>query len=366
MKRNQVNDIFEEDTRRKRIIIFRAVLISIIFALSICLFVTYLNKSKVEYVNYNETSSVNYNVHLKENEFYKENTIKENNQYVSELIDYINVRFLHKINIKKDDYTYNYSYRIEANAVVIDKTTNKNVYTYNEVLVPNQEFTARSKETNIIKDINIDYNKYNNLIGKFIQTYGIEETENILRVNLIVSMGGNCDEENSNGIRESVTTLEIPLTRKTVSIDFISNLIDEDDNVMLCIKPSNTCIIYIIFTIITFILGILLLVRLILYVINTRSARTVYYKELKRILSNYRSYIQKINSKFSLAGYQVLKVDNFTDMLEIRDTTNQPILMVENSGKESVYFIIPTSTKILYTYGIRVSDIEKEMQEKNN
>ena len=51
-------------------------------------------------------------------------------------------------------------------------------------------------------------------------------------------------------------------------------------------------------------------------------------------------------------------------MLEIRDTLQQPILMVENKKKDGVYFIIPSNTKILYTYGLKLSDIKKQMSEK--
>ena len=101
-----------------------------------------------------------------------------------------------------------------------------------------------------------------------------------------------------------------------------------------------------------------------MYIRNSRSARTVYEIELKKILNNYRSYIQKVNSKFDLTGYQALKVDNFTDMLEIRDTTSQPILMVENSTKGGAYFIIPTSSKILYVYSIKISDYENKQKTK--
>ena len=52
-------------------------------------------------------------------------------------------------------------------------------------------------------------------------------------------------------------------------------------------------------------------------------------------------------------------------MLEIRDTINQPILMIENARKTGVYFIIPSENKILYTYGLKVVDIQKELEEKD-
>ena len=366
MKRNQVNDIFGQDTKRRRTIILYAIVISIIFALSFYTLFYYFNKSRVEYIKYSENSSAKYNVHLKENEFYKEDTLNEDNQYISELIDYISAQFSHNISVEKTDYKYIYSYRIEANAMVIENATGKNIYNYKETILSKKEFTSSDKDTFINENIVIDYNKYNELISKFIQTYSLIETDNILKVDLIVSMEGACDGAEESDVHESITTLEIPLTSRTVSIDTKSNLVSEDENVMLCIRPSTSYIAYLVAAIVLALIGILVLIRLAVYIVNSRTAKTVYDKELKRILNNYRSYIQKINNNFAFRGYQVLKVETFTDMLEIRDTTNQPILMVENGGKDSVYFVIPTATKILYTYGIRVSDIQKEMNRKDD
>ena len=72
-----------------------------------------------------------------------------------------------------------------------------------------------------------------------------------------------------------------------------------------------------------------------------------------------------MNNDFNFKSYELLKIDTFTDMLEIRDTIRQPILMRENNEKTGAYFIIPSSTKLLYIYRLKVSDIEKEIIEKN-
>ena len=364
MKRNQVNELFDKDLARKRNIIINVIVISIIFVLSLFTLVVYINKRQVQYVKYNENSHVNYKVYLKDNSFYKDNIIDANNQYISELIDHVNAEFRHSIALEKSDLKYAYSYRIEASALVNDKITHKNLYEFDEELVSKKNITSNNANSTISENINIDYVKYNELISKFVQTYSLSETENVLKVKLIVSMVGSCDESETGSVSDSITTLEIPLTQRTLSMDVTSNLVDDDDNVMLCIKPSPMNIVYIFVSVITFALGVILLVKLIVYIAKTRSAQTVYDKELKKILSNYRSYIQKVNSRFNFSDYQTLKVDNFTDMLEIRDTTNQPILMIENGDKNSVYFVIPTTTKILYIYSIRVSDIEKEMNDK--
>ena len=88
-------------------------------------------------------------------------------------------------------------------------------------------------------------------------------------------------------------------------------------------------------------------------------------KELKKILNNYGSNIQMIGSEFDFTDYQLLKIENFNDILEISDKLRQPILMKENKERNGAYFVIPSTTKLLYVYRMKVSDIEKEMNEKN-
>ena len=82
--------------------------------------------------------------------------------------------------------------------------------------------------------------------------------------------------------------------------------------------------------------------------------------ELKKILNEYHTYIQKVNNTFDLKGYQLVVIDTFDDMLEIRETLSQPILMVENKEKTGTYFIIPSTTKLLYTYTLIVDKNKKK------
>ena len=97
----------------------------------------------------------------------------------------------------------------------------------------------------------------------------------------------------------------------------------------------------------------------------TRTAENIYERELKKILNNYSSYIQTMHNDFDFKEYQLLKIDSFSDMLEIRDTIRQPILMRENNDRTGAYFVIPSNTKILYVYRLKVSDIEREISKNS-
>ena len=174
---------------------------------------------------------------------------------------------------------------------------------------------------------------------------------------------GECEDIKDTD-KTSTVSLSIPLTTKTVAIDISKSLVDaKQENFMACIEKSPFNFLFLVVAVVMFLIEIIVLVILVKYIIKTRTAESIYQRELQKILNNYKSYIQKINNSFDLSGYQVLQVDEFTDMLEIRDTLGQPILMTENKEKTGVYFIIPSNTKILYTYSLKVSKIKKQMRE---
>lgn len=99
---------------------------------------------------------------------------------------------------------------------------------------------------------------------------------------------------------------------------------------------------------------ILLVLLLVAFIYLTRTDDITYTARVKKIVSQYKSYIQKIKNLFETRGYQVVLVDTFDEMLEIRDTIQAPILMYENEDKTCAKFMIPTDSKILYLYEIKI------------
>lgn len=89
--------------------------------------------------------------------------------------------------------------------------------------------------------------------------------------------------------------------------------------------------------------------------ITSRTEEDKYNGKVKRILNNYGSYISKIEDEFNMEGYQILKVANFVDLLEIRDTIHSPIIMIENKEQCVSCFIIPTNNNLLYFYSLGVT-----------
>lgn len=378
MKKNQVNAILVDQAKRKKKIFIFVTFIVIVFSIFLSFLLVYVKENKSYSVNYKEDSKIDYKVFLKENNFFDENYLGSGSQYIASLIDYITANFKYQISMEDRTVEYKYSYRIESQVTVKETKNSKPLYTKTkELLNIKDKYATSSSNIQINESLDINYNEYNDLIKSFVSIYGLEDIVSTLTLNMYISVIGSCDEFENDSNNESVISLIIPLTTQTVGIDIKNNLVESNDNVIICSDESPYTILYLIASNIFGLLGIFLIYRLILYVVRTRTAETIYDIELKKILNNYHSYIQKvknkmdlkanlgleIDSQFNYKGCQFFKLEAFTDMLEIRDSINSPILMSSNEKNTATYFIIlDVTNRAVYVYGLRVTDIKRQMK----
>lgn len=333
----------------------------LILIISGVLFTMYIKKDTVYYVHYNDKSDLDYQVALKENDYFDENYLGKDQQYIASLIDYISADFKYDLNVD-EDLEYSYQYKIVANVNVIDKTSNKAIYTFSENLL--DEITGQSSNAlNIKENVKIDYNKYNDLINEFVQVYNLKNVTSKLTVDMYVGIAGSIEEFQKE--EDSVISLDIPLTTDTIGIDINYDLSNNVDK-LITLKPSyqNSKILLIIGTILL-IIDLGLLVGLIIYIKKSETEEEKYNTQLKKILNNYGSYISKVEDEFDMKGYQILKVQNFVDLLEIRDTMHIPIIMIENKESLITCFIIPTNNNILYFYSLGITQYALPTSQEN-
>lgn len=332
--------------------IINAIILAVIIIILIVMSVRQNNTSTV---CYKENSNVDYKVYLKENEFFESNYVKKDNQYIASLIDYITADFNYELEILEDNIEYDYKYRIEAEVDVLETSTDKSIYNFKEDIVAEKSFSNNSNTNAKIKEqVKIDYNKYNDLIKKFVSIYELNEAKSTLTINMCINIDGTSDKFTRNQDDEYVVSLEIPLTTKTVAINLNSNLVGCEETLMECESPKFCWIKLLIgFAVL---IELILIINLIKYIVESRTPEDIYKLELNRILNNYGSYIQKINNILDLNKYQVIALYTFNDMLEIRDTIQEPILMYELKEKNKTYFMTPSKTNILYIFELKVND----------
>lgn len=319
------------------------------------------------YIGYTESGSIDYNVFLKENSFYEEEYLGKDQSYVASLIDRIVADFSYEIDMDADDVNYRYSYTIKSRLEIIDNTSDVPIFNRETELVSVQNKSQNSSSKLKINEIVVlNYGDYNSIAHSFLDTYELSGTTSNIVLTLEVDVLSDCNAFSGSAVDTYTSELRIPLTTQTVNIKMTSAVPDDEAKMIACTRGAGSEA----FKTAAIVLGVLdaiVILVLVAFIYLTRTPDITYTARVKKIVSQYKSYIQKINNMFETGGYQVIMVDTFEEMLEIRDTIQAPILMHENSDKTCTKFIIPTDSKLLYVYTVSVEGYsEPKTEEKES
>jgi len=322
--------------------------------------------TKKYYIGYRESGSIDYNVFLKENEFFEQTHLPKDQSYVASLIDKIIADYSYEIDMDTDDVNYSYSYTVKSKLEIMDDTSNVAIFKPEKELVNVQnQSQSSSNRLKINEIVVINYDEYNSMANSFIEAYDLQNTTSNIVVTLEVDVLSDCDAFSGSAADTYISELRIPLTTQTVNIQMTSDVPDEEAKMIACTRGAGSEV----FKTTAIVLGVvdvLMILLLLAFIYLTRTPDVTYTARVKKIVSQYKSYIQKINNLFETHGYQIIYVNTFDEMLEIRDTIQAPILMHENEDKTCAKFMIPTDSKLLYLYEIKVEGyVEPETEPKS-
>ena len=345
--------------KRKKWISAQAIILAILAILTVSFTAVYYQLNKEYYINYRENSEIDYMVQLKPNDFYETEWLGKGQAYIASLVESVLAEFKYEMNMDSDDVDYKYSYSVDAKLQITDNDTQKTILSKLYVMKPEQIFTQSSNNKLEINEVvSIDYDVYNDLNNRFLEEMKIRDTTSTLVVSMRVSVVGSSDAFENDAKNDYVVSLNIPLTQRTVNINMSSSVNENESKVLANAQTVNQNIFKNSAIASASLLAVLLVV-LVSYVYLTRNEDINYSIKVKRLYNSYRSYIQKLVSKFDDNDYQVLLLGSFMDMLTIRDTIQSPILMNENEDQTMTRFLIPTDTKILYVYEIKVENYDE-------
>ena len=335
--------------------------IVLIALIALSSFITFAQLNKTYYVHYTDKGNVDYKVHIVENGFYEDEWLEKDKAYITNMIDNIFATFTYEAKMDSDKISYDYSYRVDAELKMIDNQSGCEITPPLPAETIKELTTYRNvggDELKIQEQLNIDFAKYNNAVEKLVDAHSLKCTSTLV-VTMTVDIISNCPNLEGGNVNSYFISLNIPLDVNTTAFSVTSSVDQGESKVIACstskINPLVFKAIGIIFTVLT----VIALAALIAFIYLTRNEDINYSIKIKRILSSYRSFIQKINNEFDSEGYQILEVSTFNEMLGIRDTIQSPILMNENEDKTRSLFFIPTNTKILYVHEIKVENYDQ-------
>ena len=316
--------------------------------------------NKTYYVNYTEKSSIDYGVHLKSNDFYNDEFIGKDYAYIASLIDSIEASFNYGVKMEShNDMEFKYSYRIDSVVEIKDRNSGKLLYAPVHNEIPGVTGTVTGKDLELGRTLLIDYGKYNDIAEKFIKTYQLRDVSANLSVQMIVDVTSVSEEFHEDSNKNSyVSSISVPLTADTVEVR-ITSAIPAENQKILSYTTENVASVFRNIAYVLAAVTALIAIWFVAFVYLSRNVDITYEIRVKRIVSSYKSFIQKLLNEFDTKGYQVLKISSFKEMLEVRDTIQSPILMHENDDRTCTKFIIPTNTNLLYLYELKVDDYDR-------
>lgn len=343
---------------RKKWILIQAIALALLAVIAVGLFYIYDKMNDTYYIEYTDGGSIDYKVHYKENGFFEEDWIGSGQSYVSSLIKEIEADFDYKLQMESADVGFDYTYDVMAQLIISDKSTGDHIFDpVDEILSEVNKSSKNSRGISIKESVSVDFSKYNALAHKFITAYGLKNATAMLAVSMNVSVLSKCDSFANSNENNYTITMNVPLLEENFSIFSTASAPSGETKVLACNGTASQTV-FLIISIVAASLAAILAVVFIVFVYITRDEHINYTIKIKKILNAYRSFIQEIDGEFNTEGYQIVPIKTFNEMLGIRDTIQSPVLMWQNFDETKTQFLIPTDTKILYTFEIRVENYD--------
>ncbi len=347
----------EYQKHRKEIIYFVTAIALILALITASFSIIFISLDANTYVYYQENGSAVYHAYLSKNEYYEEDRLNGNHAYISSLIDHMDVAFRYESQMEAGDVQYQYQYRVDAQLVIEDTKTKAAIYNPTETILGPTNKIYHGQKLVIAPTVEIDYAAYNQKAQEFIDKYRLTSVTSHLNVTMYVDVIGMSELFASDSEGQYTIQVQIPLTQNVLKPTVTSSIPAGPQKIVS--NPNKGKTLFKILAIISGILDAGAIGFAVFYTLKTRDMHIDYSRKVQKLVTNYKSFIQKINNPFDDTGYQRLELDDFNAMLEIRDTLQMPILMYENEDRTCTTFMIPYDARLIYIFEIKVENYDE-------
>ena len=315
-------------------------------------------------IGYNEVGNIDYKVFLKENNYYKEQYLGKDMQYVASIIKNVVPTFTYEMHSEeKMEYTYNY--KVSADLIISDPNDNNKVlYKRPSLLVKDTKEKVTGGSFRVDQDVSINYDEYNNYVNSFKKEYALSvNSKLVLTFNIDVT--GKSPALKEDFKKSSKLVIAIPMSEQTINIGIdtsdINNSGTIEKNYMSQIKKPVALVL----GIIVGLLSLALLYIVIYNFLTNRSKTDVYKATIKSILREYDRAIvsSKTADTIDESKYNVIEVPRIEELLDAHDSTGKPILYNEDTENNISTFII-VSDEILYKYRVVRKELEEQEEKR--
>lgn len=307
-------------------------------------------------IKYNETSDLDYKVYLVKNDFYEQEYLEKDMLYVANLIDKIIIDFNYNFESEaKENVDFNYS--IIAKLSIANNIGTKAYFEKTYTLLDNKTVSMKNATAqNIREQVSLDYPYYNSLANKFKNQYAID-ADSKLTIYMIIDKN-NTDERSRILSSGNMMNVVIPLSERSVDIKLDYKKIDETSNIIQKKKMSIQDILPLIVAVIFIACSIIMIIKAIRNIRILNNQKSAYDKYINKILKEYDRLIAESSTLLSFENKEIININKFTELLDIHDNIQKPIMYYEERPHELSYFYI-NHDDIIYLYEVDSSEINQ-------
>jgi len=336
-------------TSKKKNITILCIFLTILFVLtSVILFkqsvVIGTEKSSAQY---NEIGDVDYKVYLKDNDFYDSSFLDSGMQYVANLIKTINVKFNYELHMTKDlDFTN--EYKIVSELQITERNDPSSIlYSKKEDMIPIKKVNKQDDNLVINEEVDIDYDKYNNIVNEYKQNLGL-----IVSSNLILTFETNTSATNPGNklVKDNQLQIVIPLSESTLKIDMSTDKINNSASIngtgkWFNIENNGLFVLDVLSIILT--IGIVIVD---IYIYWKYLEKDPYQIKLNNILKNYDRLIVTGNVNLDESKYSnIMYANTFKELVDAAENLGVPIMHYEViKGEKSIFIVTKEDTLVKY------------------
>lgn len=311
--------------------------------------------TKPEIINYKDKSNIDYKVYLKKNDFYETEYLNKGMAYIASLIDKINIKYNYNFNVNKDS-NIDLKYKVMAKLVISSQNNSKIFYEHEYEIAKEEVVEIRNeKEYLLNKEVIIDYHYYNNLVNNFKSKYAVNTTS-YLEVYLQVNEESK-ETNDYNLNNQTRTILTIPLSEQEINIGLEEKVVNDSKQIMSESKFVLGDIKFLIIDGILLISFVIFLIKLFKRISVVFSKKSNYDKYVNRLLRGYDRLIVNVRTAPNLEDYNVVKVESFEELIDMRDNVKEPIRYFVITEHQKCEFFI-TNHNDLYLYVVKSVDLD--------
>ncbi len=327
--------------------------IILIFGMILCGMISlyFYNESKAiittDEINYHENGGVNYKVYLSDKKYYNREYLDEGMQYISSIIDNIELKYRYNVKYNSND-TFDVTTRVLADVKIVDTDNNdKVIYSKQESI---KEEKTSGKDIVIDDTIKVDYKKYNALTNSFKTSYGINA-----KCRLVVYYYIQYQNNGGNIRQNKVMTVEVPLSQQMISI-VKSNDMNNSLTYTLQTNEGSINVLMLVLSFIFLAITLILLATLFKTFIKKKSLESKYDRYINKILRQYDSYITESSDTSVDVNKNVIKVNSFKELLDVRNNVEKAIVYIKLDENTSKFVLIDNE---IYEYVVMRSEMDK-------